>query len=81
MQIYYLSSTNTDGTDGDCEKLGWKRLQEYDPAQRRWKYLNAVAGGDSMQEDSASFEDDDILDEDYYPSLPFSALFSCCKVS
>ncbi|KAI3962860.1 hypothetical protein MKW92_041310 [Papaver armeniacum] len=79
MQIYYLSSTNIDGTDSDCEQLGWKRLQEYDPAQRRWKYLSALADGLSMQEESSSFEEEDVLDEDYYPSLPFAALFSCCK--
>ncbi|OVA18603.1 Proteasome assembly chaperone 2 [Macleaya cordata] len=77
-QIYYLSSTSTDGTDGDCEKLGWKRLQEYNPEQRRWKYLCDLAERDSMEEDSFSFEDE-VVDEDYYPSLPFAALFSCCK--
>ncbi|XP_058069194.1 uncharacterized protein LOC131218588 isoform X2 [Magnolia sinica] len=77
MQIYYLSSSGMDGTDGDCEKLGWKRLPEYDPAQRRWKYLESLAEGNSMQEDF-SFEDE-VVDDDYYPSLPFAALFSCCK--
>ncbi|KAF6166528.1 hypothetical protein GIB67_005390 [Kingdonia uniflora] len=75
-QIYYLSSINTDGTDEDCEKLGWKRL-EYNPMQKRWNYLNALAEG-NLQVESSSFEDE-LLDEDYYPSLPFAALFSCCK--
>ncbi|KAF8405097.1 hypothetical protein HHK36_009995 [Tetracentron sinense] len=78
LQMYYLSSANADGTDGDCEKLGWKKLQEYNPAQRRWKYLSSLAEGNVMQEDSLSFEDE-LVDEDYYPSLPFAALFSCCK--
>ncbi|XP_077233182.1 clast3-like protein isoform X2 [Tasmannia lanceolata] len=75
-QIYYLSSTTMDGIDGDCEKFGWKRLEEYDPDQRRWKYLNSLAEGNSMPED---FDFEDELDDDCYPSLPFAALFSCCK--
>lgn len=78
MRIYYLSTTSTDGTDSECERLGWKRLQEYNPAQRRWKYLDSLAEGNSMQEDY-SFEDE-LDDSDYYPSLPFAAFFSFCKV-
>lgn len=78
MQIYYLSTTSTDGTDSECERLGWKRLQEYNPAQRRWKYIDSLAEGNSMQEDY-SFEDE-LDDSDYYPSLPFAAFFSSCKV-
>ncbi|KAL2927545.1 Proteasome assembly chaperone 2 [Bienertia sinuspersici] len=80
MPIYYLSSANADGTDDDCEKFGWKRLQEYNPSQRRWNYLSAVAEGKSVEEDSFPFEDDLEGKEDYYASLPFAALFSCFKV-
>ncbi|KAK2978371.1 hypothetical protein RJ640_016473 [Escallonia rubra] len=78
LQIYYLSSINTDGTDDECEKLGWKRLPEYNPAQRRWKYLSDLAEGNALQEDSTEFEDE-AGEEDYYPSLPFAAMFSCFK--
>ena len=79
-QIYYISSANMDGTDDDCEKLGWKKLHEYNPAQRRWKYLSTLAAGNAMQEDGLPFEDELEDEEDYYPSLPFAALFSCFKV-
>ncbi|RVX12063.1 hypothetical protein CK203_010770 [Vitis vinifera] len=79
VQIYYISSANMDGTDDDCEKLGWKKLHEYNPAQRRWKYLSTLAAGNAMQEDGLPFEDELEDEEDYYPSLPFAALFSCFK--
>lgn len=79
LQTYYLSSTNTDGTDDYCEGLGWKRLQEYNPTQRGWKYLSTLAEGNATQEENMSFEDE-LEEEDYYPSLPFAALFSCFKV-
>lgn len=78
LQIYYLSSSSMDGTDDDCERLGWKRLQEYSPTQRRWKYLSDLAEGNAGQEDSLLFEDE-LQDEDYFPSLPFAAMFSCFK--
>lgn len=78
LQIYYLSSTSVDGTDDYCEQLGWKRLQEYNPAQRCWKYLSSLAEGDVGEENNLPFEDD-LEEEDYYPSLPFAALFSCFK--
>lgn len=78
MQIYYISSASDDGTDHDCEKLGWKRLEEYDPSQRRWKYLNYLAEGNPIQEDVFTY-DDELVDDDYFPGLPFAALFSCCK--
>lgn len=74
LQIYYLSSTNTDGTDEYCEHLGWKRLQEYNPDQRGWKYLSTIAEGHALQEDDFPFEEE-LVEEDYYPSLPFIALF------
>ncbi|XP_050235118.1 uncharacterized protein LOC126683312 [Mercurialis annua] len=77
-KTYYLSSTSTDGTEDTCEQLGWKRLQEYNPAQRSWKYLSSLAEGNTTQEDRLPYEDE-LEDEDYYPSLPFAALFSCFK--
>ncbi|CAI9781912.1 unnamed protein product [Fraxinus pennsylvanica] len=77
LQIFYLSTSNIDGTDEDCEKLGWHRLQEYNPSQRMWKYLNTLAEGGSTMEEDLRFEE--LGDEDYYPSLPFAALFSCLK--
>lgn len=79
LQVYYLSSTNADGRDDHCEQLGWKKLQEYNPDQRCWKYLSTLAEGNTMLESNLPFEDE-LEDEDYYPSLPFAALFSCLKV-
>lgn len=78
--MHYLSSTNSDGTDDHCEQLGWKRLQEYNPNQRSWKFLSTLAEGDVMPEDSLPFEGEFEEEEYYYPSLPFAALFSCFKV-
>ncbi|KAF3435646.1 hypothetical protein FNV43_RR22737 [Rhamnella rubrinervis] len=78
-QVHYLSSTNKDGTDDNCEALGWKRLQEYNPDQRRWKYLSNVAEGSVIQEEDLPFEDDQENEEDYYSSLPFAALYSILK--
>ncbi|KAK9286051.1 hypothetical protein L1049_014430 [Liquidambar formosana] len=78
LQVYYLSSTSADGSDDNCERLGWKKLQEYNPAQRRWKYLSTLAEGIPVQQDDLPFEDE-LEEEDYYPSLPFAALFSCFK--
>ncbi|KAI7726549.1 hypothetical protein M8C21_032100 [Ambrosia artemisiifolia] len=78
LQIYYLSNTNVDGSDDKCEKLGWKKMKEYDPNQKLWKYLNTLAEGNANQDDIASLEDD-LGEEDYYPSLPFAAMFSCFK--
>ncbi|KAL6502522.1 hypothetical protein OROHE_024527 [Orobanche hederae] len=77
LQIYYLSSSNMDGTDADCESLGWNRLQDYNPDQRTWKYLDTLAEEGSMPDEEFPFEE--LGDEDYYPSLPFAALFSCFK--
>ncbi|KAL8105895.1 hypothetical protein AgCh_029629 [Apium graveolens] len=68
LQIYYLSSANIDGTGEYCERLGWKRLQDYNPAQRRWKNLNYLAQGKMVQEDTLLFEDE-LQDEDYFPSF------------
>ncbi|PRQ23404.1 putative proteasome assembly chaperone 2 [Rosa chinensis] len=78
-QMHYLSSSNADGKDDYCEQLGWKRLQDYNPNQRSWKYLNTLADGNAMPEDSLPFEGELEEEEYYYPSLPFSALFSSLK--
>lgn len=78
LQIYYLSSSNADGTDAACESLGWKRLQNYDPALRTWKYLDTVAQDAPVSDEDFPLEE--LADEDYYSSLPFAALFSCLKV-
>ncbi|KAK9136437.1 hypothetical protein Syun_015767 [Stephania yunnanensis] len=78
-ETYYISSSTEDGRDDDCEKMGWKRLPEYNPAQRHWAYLRALAEGNSSPEESP-FSEDEISDEAYCPSLPFAALFSCCKL-
>uniref|UniRef100_A0A2P2M103 Proteasome assembly chaperone 2 n=2 Tax=Rhizophora mucronata TaxID=61149 RepID=A0A2P2M103_RHIMU len=78
LQIYYLSSSSCNGTDDFCEQLGWKRLQEYDPAQRSWKYLSTLADGNTTRENDLPLEDE-LVEEDYYPSLPFAALFSFFK--
>ncbi|KAG5548033.1 hypothetical protein RHGRI_013660 [Rhododendron griersonianum] len=78
LQIYYLSSASVDGTDVDCERLGWKRLQEYNPAQRMWKYLSTLAEGNAELDDDMPSEDE-LGEEDYCPSLPFAAMFSCFK--
>lgn len=77
--IHYLSSSNPDGTDAQCEQFGWKRLQEYNPDQRSWKYLSSLAEGNTIEDNNYPFEEDELEEEDYYPSLPFSALFSCFK--
>jgi proteasome assembly chaperone 2 len=79
LQIYYLSSANSNGADENCEQLGWKKLQEYDPSQKHWKYLNDLAEGNATPEDTTSIEDE-LEEENYYASLPFAALFSFLKV-
>ncbi|XP_068323813.1 uncharacterized protein [Pyrus communis] len=79
LPMHYLSSTNSDGTDDYCEQLGWKSLQEYNPTQKAWKYLNTLAEGNAVPEDILPFEGELEEEEYYYPSLPFAALFSCLK--
>lgn len=78
MQIQYISSATNDGTDRRCEELGYKKLEEYNPSQRRWKQLALLAEGKSIPEDLLDVEDE-LVDEDYFAGLPFAALFSCCK--
>ncbi|XP_051145408.1 uncharacterized protein LOC127261206 [Andrographis paniculata] len=77
LQVHYLSNGNLDGTDSNCESNGWKRLQDYDPTQRTWKYLDSLADGKSLPDEDFTFEE--LEDGDYCPSLPFAALFSCFK--
>ena len=77
LQIYYLSSASSDGVDEKCEQLGWKKLQEYDPSQKHWKYLSDFAEGNVTREEISVSEDEE---ENYYASLPFAALFSLLKV-
>lgn len=79
LQMYYLSSANSDGTDENCEQLGWKKLQDYDPSQKHWKCLSDLAEGNVTREDINSLEDE-LEEENYYASLPFAALFSFLKV-
>ncbi|XP_023641863.1 proteasome assembly chaperone 2 [Capsella rubella] len=77
-QVYYLSNTGSDGRDDHCEKLGFGRLNEYDSEGRCWKYLSSVFEKNS--EDDLTFPSEDELEDiDYYPSLPFAALFSAFK--
>ncbi|KAL2334388.1 hypothetical protein Fmac_015601 [Flemingia macrophylla] len=59
-------------------KLGWKKLQEYDPSQKHWKYLSDLVEGNATLEDIISVEDE-LEEENYYASLPFAALFSFLK--
>ncbi|MED6150639.1 hypothetical protein PIB30_074351 [Stylosanthes scabra] len=78
LQMYYVSSANADGTDENCEQLGWKKLKEYDPSQKHWKHLSHLAEGNVTREDILSDEDEQ-EEENYYASLPFAALFSFLK--
>lgn len=77
--MFYLSSANPDGTDDLCEQFGWKKLPEYNPEQKSWNCLASLAEGSSTSEESLPTEDD-LEEEDYYPSLPFASLFSFFKV-
>lgn len=78
-QIHYLSSTSDDGTDDNCEKLGWRRVQEYDPAQPRWEHLTTLTKAKATEENDLPF-DEGLEEGDYLPSLPFASLFTCLKV-
>ncbi|CAM8901545.1 unnamed protein product [Rhodiola kirilowii] len=79
LQVFYVCSSNEDGSNPECESLGWKKLLDYDPKQRGWEYLSKLAEANDTQDIISPFEDDEEEDEDYYPSLPFAALFSCFK--
>lgn len=79
MQVYYLSSCNEDGSDPEYEKLGWKKLEEYDPSQKRWTCLASLVEGGGLSGDMDD-DTDEMTINDYYASLPFAALFSACKV-
>ncbi|XP_054776711.1 uncharacterized protein LOC129285162 isoform X2 [Prosopis cineraria] len=78
LQIYYLSSASNGGVDEKCEQLGWKKLQEYNPSQKHWKYLSNLAEGNATGEEISPLEDE-LEEENYYASLPFAALFSFLK--
>ncbi|KAI0503801.1 hypothetical protein KFK09_014744 [Dendrobium nobile] len=78
MQIYYISSVNDDGNDENFERLGWKRLEEYKPLERRWKYLSHLAEG-NLSHDGFVDLDSELVDDDYYAGLPLAALFVFCK--
>lgn len=78
LQTYYLSSSSSDGSDDQCEQFGWKRLPEFNPDQRCWKYLSTLAEGSNAAQEGLPAEDD-LEEDDYYPSLPFAALFSFFK--
>lgn len=78
QQIHYISTGNVDGTDERCENLGWKKLEQYVPSQRGWQYLDSQLVDGSVQDESF-WAEDDLTDEDYFPSLPFASLFSSCK--
>ncbi|KAJ1701673.1 hypothetical protein LUZ63_001452 [Rhynchospora breviuscula] len=79
LQIYYVSSVSDDGSNPDCENLGWKKLDEYDSSQRRWKYLDSLAGGVSPDDEELLTDEEELTESDYYASMPFSVLFSCLK--
>ncbi|CAN6303408.1 unnamed protein product [Urochloa humidicola] len=78
MQVYYLSSCNEDGSDPEYEKLGWKKLEEYDPSHKRWSCLTGLVESSVFTEDMVE-DTDEMTINDYYASLPFAALFSACK--
>ncbi|CAN6286704.1 unnamed protein product [Urochloa humidicola] len=78
MQVYYLSSCNEDGSDPEYEKLGWKKLEEYDPSHKRWSCLTGLVESGVFTEDMGE-DTDEMTINDYYASLPFAALFSACK--
>lgn len=78
MQVYYLSSCNEDGSDPEYDQLGWKKLEEHDPSQERWKCLASLVEGGNLSEDMVGYTDEMTIN-DYYASLPFAALFSVCK--
>lgn len=75
-QIQYISTANEDGSDERCEKLGWKRLEQYSPSSEAWQLLDHEA---SAADDSLSSEVP-ATDEMYFPGQPFASLLSCCKV-
>ncbi|CAN6819966.1 unnamed protein product [Brassica oleracea] len=77
-QVYYLSNAEANGRDEHCERLGFGRLNEYDSEGRCWKYLSSVFD-ENCKEELTFPSEDELEDIDYYPSLPFAALFSAFK--
>ena len=78
--MYYLSNAEANGRDEHCEMLGFGRLNEYDSEGRCWKYLSSVFD-ENCKEELTFPSEDELEDIDYYPSLPFAALFSAFKVN
>ncbi|KAL0717417.1 hypothetical protein Bca4012_066739 [Brassica carinata] len=77
-QVYYLSNAEASERDDHCERLGFGRLDEYDSEERCWKYLSSVFE-ENCKEELTFHSEDELEDIDYYPSLPFAALFSAFK--
>lgn len=75
-QVRYFSTANPDGMDEQCEKLGWKMFEDFLPSSDAWKLLELQSL--HVDEDHERCEIP-LTDEMYYPSLPVSSLYSCCK--
>ncbi|KAJ3692947.1 hypothetical protein LUZ60_012042 [Juncus effusus] len=77
--IYYISGVGNDGFDPDYEKLGYKKLEEYNPNKKRWEHIISVSEGLINDQETQTLiqehEDEPLTDFDYFPSLPFAALF------
>ncbi|KAF8097410.1 hypothetical protein N665_0290s0067 [Sinapis alba] len=71
--------TEANGRDDHCERLGFRRLNEYDPEGRCRKYLSSVFEENCKEELLTFPSEDELEDIDYYSSLPFAALFSAFK--
>ncbi|KAJ3670128.1 hypothetical protein LUZ60_010452 [Juncus effusus] len=83
--IYYISNIGNDGFDPQCENLGYKKLEEYNPDQKRWKHIISLSEGLINDQESQTLiqeyedENEPLTDFDYFASLPFAALFSFFK--
>lgn len=71
-QIHYVSSSEPDGSDGVCDQLGWKRLEQ---AGQLLQHQAAL----SSSSEEASASEVVLTDENYYAGLPFASLYSSCK--
>ena len=60
--------------------IGWKKLREYNPSQKNWKYLSDLDEGNVTLEDITSVEDE-LEEKNYCASFPFAALFSFLNVT
>jgi proteasome assembly chaperone 2 len=77
-QIQYISTASKDGSDGRCEALGWKRLEQYLPLSEAWQFLDRDSVTDSVVDNELS-PDIHLTDDAYFPGLPFASIFSSCK--